>query len=175
MTNKDKFFVGFLILLIVIQLGVIGSLLYSKYSNLILKEKEQTKQEDSIKEEKDVYSKLLETINSSNDVKVKMEFVKADEDGEPFFEKKDIDKNTLSEVIAKLKENTGIEELPDGIGLEFPPYSYIVTYKIDEKENTFKILVSNEENKAWVYIDNQFKLYSFKDSLKDFMKNIYEK
>lgn len=174
MTNKDKFFVGFLILLIVIQLGVIGSLLYSKYSNLILKEKEQTKQEEPIKEEEVNFDTLLETINNS-EYWVKMQKITTNENNETVNEDKDVDKNTLTEVIEKLKENTGIEELPDGIGLEFPPYSYIVTYKIDEKENTFKILVSNEENKAWVYIDNQFKLYSFKDSLKDFMKNIYEK
>lgn len=174
MTNKDKFFVGFLILLIVIQLGVIGSLLYSKYSNLILKEKEQTKQEEPIKEEEVNFDTLLETINNS-EYWVKMQKITTNENNETVNEDKDVDKNTLTEVIEKLKENTNIEELTDNINLESSPYIYIVTYKIDEKENIFKILVTNDQNKAAVFIDNQYKLYNFNDNINDFMKNIYEK
>lgn len=176
MTNKEKFFVGFLVLLIIIQIGVIGCLVYSKYGDLIFKEKE-AEQNEPIKEEtteKDIHDTLLETISNS-EYSIKMQRVTTNENNEPVNEEKEVDKSTLSEIISKLKENSSIEELTDSTGLEFPPYSYIVTYKINDTENTFKVLVTNEPNNAWVFMDNQFKLYTFNDSINDFMKNIYEK
>lgn len=175
MTNKEKFFVGFLVFLIIIQLGVIGCLVYSKYGDLIFKNN-KTEQKEPINENinKDIHDTLLENINNS-EYSIKMQKVTVNENNEPITEDKEIDKNTLSEVISKLKENTNIEEVTDSTETVSSPYSYIVTYKINDIENTFKVLVTNEPNKACVFIDNQFKLYTFNDSINDFMKNIYEK
>lgn len=173
MTNKEKFLVGFLVLLIIIQIGVIGCLVYSKYGNLIFKEKE-IEQKEPIKEEKDTHDTLLENINNS-EYSIKMQRITTNENNEPVNEEKEVDKSTLSEVISKLKENTNIEEATDNTETVSSPYSYVVTYKINDTENTFKVFVTNESNKAWIFINNQFKLYTFNDSINDFMKTIYEK
>lgn len=175
MTNKEKFFVGFLVFLIVIQLGVIGCLVYSKYGDLIFKNN-KIEQKEPINENinKDIHDTLLENINNS-EYSIKMQKVTVNENNEPVNEEKEIDKNTLSEVISKLKENTNIEEVTDNMENISYHYSYIVTYKTNDTENTFKVLVTNEPNKALVFIDNQFKVYAFNDSINDFMKNIYEK
>lgn len=174
MTNKAKFSIGVLSLLIVIQIGVIGCLFYSKYSDLIFNNTNQKETEETNTTPKDIYDSLLDILNNS-EVSVKMQKTITNENNEPIVEDKEINKDTISEIISKLKTNTNIEELPDGIGLEFPPYSYIVTYKTTDIENTFKVLVTNESNKAWVFMNNKFKLYTFNDSINDFMKSIYEK
>lgn len=175
MTNKEKFFVGFLVFLIIIQLGVIGCLVYSKYGDLIFKNN-KIEQKEPINENinKDIHDTLLENINNS-EYSIKMQKVTVNENNEPVNEEKEIDKNTLSNVVSKLKENTNIEEVTDNTENVSYPYSYIVTYKTNDTENTFKVLVTNEPNKALVFIDNQFKVYAFNDSINDFMKNIYEK
>jgi len=173
MTNKAKFSIGILSLLIVIQIGVIGCLIYSKYSDLIFNTN-QKETEETNTTPKDIHDSLLDILNNS-EVSVKIQKITTNESNEPVIEDKEINKDTISEIISKLKTNINIEELPDNTNPESSPYSYNVTYKINDIENTFKVIVANEPNKAYVFIDNKFKLYTFNDSINDLMKSIYEK
>lgn len=169
MTSGEKIWVGFLILLIIIQIGVIGCLVYSKYekpanNDIIVSD---------VKKETNEHDELINKINLDNNALIKIQYTHTNENNETVTNEKELTKDTLNQVIQKLKENTSNEELKEGIESIIPVYSYIVKYKENENNKEFKVIITNDTNKAWVTIDDKTKLYNFNDNINDFMKTIY--
>lgn len=163
MTGKEKFLIVFLVLLIIVQVCVLSYLIYDKYLD------KPTKIDDSINVSKiDDYDTLLNTILSSDTIKTTIENSSDSENNS-----KDIDNSTIKNVIQKLRENTSIENSNDEVDSNNIIYSYIVTYKVNDEDKTFKFLLTNEETKAIVFINDEKKVYNFKDSLSSFMSDMY--